>query len=80
MAFAHIRTMGERMRVWLRDRRVKSFFDGVANESFRDGVQAMVQLAGLGKLRPNILFLGFKRNWAEPEQLAELNEYFGIIQ
>lgn len=82
LAFGTIRTMGENMRCWLRDRRIKSFFDGVACESLREGAQSMMQLSGLGKLRPNILFLGFKRNWADkgPEGMDDLNEYFGVIQ
>ena len=31
---------------------------------FRCGAQALLQAAGLGKLRPNILVIGFKQNWS----------------
>jgi hypothetical protein len=48
----------------------------------RAGAQTLLQLAGLGKLKPNILIIGFKSNWSksDPEDLDEINEYFGIIQ
>lgn len=40
------------------------------------------KVAGLGKLKPNILIIGFKRNWAERgvDGLSEINDYFGVIQ
>lgn len=42
----------------------------------------ILQISGLGKLRPNILILGFKANWAAQgaEELDGINNYFGIIQ
>lgn len=43
-----------------------------------------LQISGLGKLKPNIIIIGFKSNWAEggatEENLHDLNEYFGVIQ
>ncbi|KJH46770.1 K-Cl cotransporter [Dictyocaulus viviparus] len=43
-----------------------------------------IKVCGLGKLRPNILLIGFKTNWHHGglalETLNELNEYFGTIQ
>lgn len=40
------------------------------------------KVAGLGKLKPNIVITGFKRNWAERgiDGLSEINDYFGVIQ
>lgn len=40
------------------------------------------QLAGLGKLRPNILIVGFKGNWYMRGRIGldEINDYFGVIQ
>jgi hypothetical protein len=80
--YVMIRQLNETIRDWLKKRRIKAFFDCTANTSIRNGAQSMIQMAGLGKLRPNILFLGFKQNWAEKglEGLNDTNEYFGIIQ
>lgn len=42
-----------------------------------------LQIAGLGKLRPNIILMGYKQNWSQLrsiESMAELKEYFGLIQ
>ncbi|CAJ0568483.1 unnamed protein product, partial [Mesorhabditis spiculigera] len=50
----------------------------------RQGVRALYQTAGLGKLRPNIVILGYKGNWVDKEptekMIGEMSEYFGIIQ
>lgn len=46
--------------------------------TLRVGVQGMLQSAGLGKLKPNTLVLGFKRNWTRAHDF-EINEYVNII-
>ena len=38
-----------------------------------------VQLSGLGKLRPNTVVIGFKRNWTTCPQ-EEVEEYVSILQ
>lgn len=38
----------------------------------------MLQSAGVGKLKPNTLVLGFKRNWKKASD-SEISEYVGII-
>lgn len=39
----------------------------------------VIQAVGLGKLRPNVLFMGFKSDWQQAPP-AEVNDYFAIIQ
>ncbi|EDO28752.1 predicted protein, partial [Nematostella vectensis] len=46
--------------------------------SLRDGVQSLLQTAGLGKLKPNTLVIGFKRNWMRAPH-SEVEEYVNII-
>jgi amino acid transporter len=41
----------------------KGFYDAILADSFRQGVQNLFQLCGLGSLRPNTLIIGFKRRW-----------------
>uniref|UniRef100_A0A914E877 Uncharacterized protein n=1 Tax=Acrobeloides nanus TaxID=290746 RepID=A0A914E877_9BILA len=80
--FATINQLNETVREWLKRRNVKSLFDCTADPSLRSGVQSMLQLSGIGKLRPNILAMGYKNDWANKGEngLAELNNYFGVIQ
>lgn len=77
-----LRKLNEQLRHWLKKRHVKSFYISCANTSFRSGTQALIQSTGLGKLRPNVLALGFKQDWQMKglAGLPSLEEYFGIIQ
>lgn len=66
---------------WFDKRKVKAFYVGVARPNFREGVQCIMQVAGLGKLKPNVVMLGFKNNWRETALQDQSNaEYFNIIQ
>ena len=47
--------------------------------SLRAGVQVMLQTIGLGKLRPNTLILGYKKNWTK-QSAEEVEEYVNVIQ
>ncbi|VDN42409.1 unnamed protein product [Gongylonema pulchrum] len=80
--FALLRKLDLQMNDWLKKRHIKSFYVSVANPSLRHGAQTLLQVAGLGKLKPNILIIGFKRNWAArgSDGLDEINDYFGVIQ
>ncbi|XP_050167010.1 solute carrier family 12 member 3 isoform X2 [Myiozetetes cayanensis] len=63
---------------WLMKRKIKAFYTDVVAEDLRSGVQMLLQAAGLGKMRPNILVLGYKRDWrtASPQSLED---YVGIL-
>ncbi|XP_077514330.1 bumetanide-sensitive sodium-(potassium)-chloride cotransporter-like [Amblyomma americanum] len=59
-------------------RKVKAFYSVVVDNSFSKGVLSLIQLVGVGKLRPNVVLMGFKANWQTcPKQ--ELQEYFDAI-
>uniref|UniRef100_A0A8B9EMP4 Solute carrier family 12 member 3 n=1 Tax=Anser cygnoides TaxID=8845 RepID=A0A8B9EMP4_ANSCY len=63
---------------WLLKRKIKAFYTNVLAEDLRSGVQMLMQAAGLGKMRPNILALGYKRDWqvAAPQSVED---YVGIL-
>ncbi|NWU64169.1 S12A3 protein, partial [Pterocles burchelli] len=63
---------------WLMKRKIKAFYTDVVAEDLRSGVQMLIQAAGLGKMRPNILVLGYKRNW-QTASLQSLEDYVGIL-
>jgi hypothetical protein len=77
--YGMITKLNDQLRAWLKKRKVKSFFTSVANPSFRNGTLSLIQTAGLGKLRPNVLALGYKQDWNNCDQSA-IDDYFGIIQ
>jgi solute carrier family 12 sodium/potassium/chloride transporter 2 len=64
---------------WLIRHKVKAFFNIIEDDSFEAGSQALMQISGLGKLRPNMILMGYKGNWrtCDPE---ELKQYFNVIQ
>ncbi|XP_021968164.1 bumetanide-sensitive sodium-(potassium)-chloride cotransporter isoform X1 [Folsomia candida] len=63
---------------WFTSNKLKGFFNLVDDMSFQEGSKALLQASGVGKLRPNVLLMGFKNNW-NTCNFEELNEYFGTI-
>ncbi|XP_070687607.1 solute carrier family 12 member 3 [Pempheris klunzingeri] len=64
--------------VWLNQRRVKSFYRGVVATELRSGVNMLLQGAGLGRLKPNVLLMGFKTDWCTDTAQAA-HDYIGIL-
>ena len=54
-------------------------FSPIVAPSLRAGVQSMMHLAGLGKMRPNTVVMGFKRNWTDQRYRHEVVDYLGVI-
>ncbi|KAM6964914.1 solute carrier family 12 member 3-like [Aplochiton taeniatus] len=50
---------------WLNKRKVRAFYTPFLAESLRVGARNLMQASGLGKLKPNVLIMGFKNNWTE---------------
>ncbi|XP_056603863.1 solute carrier family 12 member 3-like [Triplophysa dalaica] len=50
---------------WFNQRKVRSFYTALEAASLREGTQHLLQACGLGKLKPNVLVMGFKTNWQE---------------
>jgi hypothetical protein len=49
------------------------------NISFPNGVGAMLQATGVGKMKPNILLIGYQSKW-KTSQNSEIDEYFTAIK
>ena len=56
-----------------------SFFSLSTAPSLRVGVQSMMHLAGLGKMRPNTVVMGFKNNWTDKRYMHEVVDYLGVV-
>ncbi|XP_029388314.1 solute carrier family 12 member 3 isoform X2 [Mus pahari] len=63
---------------WLNKRKIKAFYSDVIAEDLRSGVQILMQASGLGRMKPNILVVGFKRNWQSAHP-ATMEDYIGIL-
>nr|XP_015820774.2 solute carrier family 12 member 3 [Nothobranchius furzeri] len=63
---------------WLNKRKVKSFYRGVVAPDLRSGVNMLLQGSGLGRIKPNVLVMGFKKDWQSDSPQAAHN-YIEIL-
>ncbi|XP_063043376.1 solute carrier family 12 member 3-like [Engraulis encrasicolus] len=63
---------------WLNKRKVRSFYTRFTAHSLREGACNLLQSTGLGKMKPNILVMGFKANWRESSPRC-LVDYINVI-
>ncbi|XP_067144436.1 solute carrier family 12 member 2-like isoform X2 [Centruroides vittatus] len=63
---------------WFQKRKMKAFYSLIEEDVFSRGVRNLIQLVGVGKLRPNVVFMGYKSNWQECDP-EETLEYFNTI-
>ncbi|XP_063368078.1 bumetanide-sensitive sodium-(potassium)-chloride cotransporter-like [Cydia amplana] len=63
---------------WFSKRKIKAFYSLVDDVSFKDGASALIQTSGLGKLKPNILMMGFKENWLDCDR-SEIVDYVEVM-
>ncbi|XP_046450812.1 solute carrier family 12 member 3-like isoform X3 [Daphnia pulex] len=49
---------------YLRFTKIKGYFSITDNTDLHTGVTAMLSLSGVGKVKPNILMMGYKNDWA----------------
>ncbi|KAM4747698.1 solute carrier family 12 member 1 isoform 1-T1 [Rhinophrynus dorsalis] len=65
-------------QTWLTKNQRKAFYAAVAADSFRDGVRTLLQAAGLGRMKPNTLVMGFKKDWRQASTV-DLENYVGTL-
>ncbi|KAJ1083354.1 hypothetical protein NDU88_003513 [Pleurodeles waltl] len=63
---------------WLNKRKIRSFYCGLIADDLRSGAQMLMQASGLGRMKPNILVMGFKKNWQSTHPRIVEN-YVGIL-
>ncbi|KAH8307194.1 hypothetical protein KR044_007266 [Drosophila immigrans] len=68
----------DRASNWFRKHRVKGFYALVDGEDFESGTRALMQATGIGKLKPNIILMGYKTDWQTCER-KELVQYFNVM-
>ncbi|NXN30951.1 S12A1 protein, partial [Nycticryphes semicollaris] len=65
-------------QAWLTKNKRKAFYAAVAADSFRDGVKSLLQASGLGRMKPNTLVIGFKKDWRNAT-VVQVENYVGVI-
>lgn len=64
---------------WFRDHRIRGFYALIDGLSLEEGTRALLQVCGIGKLKPNILLMGYKNEWWTcPED--DICQYFDVLQ
>ncbi|NXI97175.1 S12A1 protein, partial [Psophia crepitans] len=65
-------------QAWLTKNKRKAFYAAVAADSFREGVKSLLQASGLGRMKPNTLVIGFKKDWRSATA-TQVENYVGVI-
>ncbi|XP_031638851.1 bumetanide-sensitive sodium-(potassium)-chloride cotransporter isoform X2 [Contarinia nasturtii] len=65
-------------REWFKKHKIKGFYTIVDGENFETGARALLQASGVGKLKPNIVLMGYKADWQSCHK-DELQSYFNTI-
>ncbi|KAJ8340419.1 hypothetical protein SKAU_G00350520 [Synaphobranchus kaupii] len=68
----------ENHQAWLNKKKRKAFYAAVASDSFREGVQSLLQAAGIGRLKPNTVVIGFKKDWKCVDTM-DVQSYVGVL-
>ncbi|XP_068225470.1 bumetanide-sensitive sodium-(potassium)-chloride cotransporter-like isoform X2 [Palaemon carinicauda] len=63
---------------WLSRHKIRAFYSLVEGNNLEEGSRSLFQLVGLGKLRPNMVLLGYKANWGKCDR-QELRAYFNTL-
>jgi len=74
----HLATLKESTQAWLTDKKIKGFYTVTESNNFEQGAKSCLTLAGLGKLAPNMLLMGFKADWNE--DIDGARQYFSVLQ
>ncbi|XP_075034944.1 solute carrier family 12 member 2 isoform X2 [Mixophyes fleayi] len=77
-AMKELLTDQARYQRWLIKNKTKAFYSPVHAEDLRDGAQYLMQAAGLGRMRPNTLVIGFKNNWIQSD-MKEVETYINLF-
>ncbi|MGH0176816.1 UNVERIFIED_CONTAM: hypothetical protein FKN15_078043 [Acipenser sinensis] len=77
-AFKELANDQARYQRWLLRNKTKAFYTPVYAEDLREGCQFLLQAAGLGRLRPNTLVVGFKSNWRDGD-MKDVETYINMM-
>ncbi|XP_065092681.1 bumetanide-sensitive sodium-(potassium)-chloride cotransporter-like [Ochlerotatus camptorhynchus] len=62
----------------LNDLKIKAFYNILDGLPFDEGIRAMIQSSGFGRMTPNILMMGYKTDWRKCSS-EQLHIYYNIL-
>ncbi|CAB3402445.1 unnamed protein product [Caenorhabditis bovis] len=73
--------IAKQINEWIKARDIKAFSSVICCADQADGANTLLQTVGLGRLRPNVLMLGFKTNWEKlgTTNLHIVKQYYSIL-
>lgn len=74
----HQSFLQRRARDYFHDHKMKAFYSFVDDDNFETGCKALMQASGIGKLKPNIVLMGYKNDWQTCDA-HELEMYFNVV-
>uniref|UniRef100_A0A0N5BR99 Solute carrier family 12 member 9 n=1 Tax=Strongyloides papillosus TaxID=174720 RepID=A0A0N5BR99_STREA len=80
--YSIMKMLETKMNHFLHTNKIKAFYMPLMNTNLRNGVKNFFQISGLGKLKPNVLILGFKSDWkvVDVKNIEEINDYVGMLR
>ncbi|XP_055636768.1 bumetanide-sensitive sodium-(potassium)-chloride cotransporter-like isoform X2 [Toxorhynchites rutilus septentrionalis] len=63
---------------FLEVRKIRGFYQPIDGLSFEEGVHALIQTSGVGKLSPNIVLMGYKSDWMSCP-VKDLLTYYNVL-
>ncbi|XP_060523843.1 bumetanide-sensitive sodium-(potassium)-chloride cotransporter [Cylas formicarius] len=63
---------------WIKAHKLKAFYQEVDGVSLQEGAKSLMGVSGIGKLKPNILLIGYKTDWQTCPGI-ELINYFEVL-
>ncbi|CAG0879718.1 unnamed protein product [Cyprideis torosa] len=64
---------------WLRLQGVRGFLSILDDKSLQSGARSLMLCSGIGKVRPNIILVGYKQDWSTCSK-EPLEEYFKVVE
>ena len=61
----YLNTLKDNVQNWMKDHGIQGFYLVNHSETFEAGARNCITMAGLGKLSPNLLLMGFKNDWKQ---------------
>jgi solute carrier family 12 sodium/potassium/chloride transporter 2 len=68
-----------RAHAWFVRHKIRAFFNVIDDDDFEKGSKALIQLAGIGRLKPNMLLMGYKADWRTCAK-DDLIQYVNTVQ
>ena len=72
-----VNNLKDNVQSWMKEHGIQGFYLVNQSKTFEDGAKNCITMAGLGKISPNLLLMGFKSDWKQ--SLLSNTEYFNTM-